>query len=336
MKHFRSILLTISIFLFISCSQTPQRTEYVLGTMCTINLFNQGTEKRYSHLFSRLHELDQILSANTSTSNLAEINAQAGIAPVKAEPEVFDILQTALEYSKKTEGAFDPTIGPLVKTWNIGFDNAVLPEQSAIEQALKLIDYRNIELDFDRHTVFLRNRGMKLDFGAIAKGYAADELVALMTQMKIKRGIIDLGGNIFAFGEKSSGKPWTVGIRDPFNDSSKPIASIQIRNKSVVTSGIYERFLEQDGIQYHHILDTKNGYPVDNNLLSVSIISSSSTLADTLSTSVFALGAEKGKALVESLPDTDAILIFKDYHIETTGNIAGSIEILSDDFHIIQ
>jgi len=279
-----------------------------------------------------LIELESILSANRDDTNLAAINASAGLAAVKAAPETIVVLSEALLFSQKTEGAFDPTVGPLVKAWNIGTDYAAVPKADALRTALSLIDYKKVSLDEKAGTVFLAEKGMKLDLGAIAKGYAADEIVRILSAHKIRKAIIDLGGNVFAFGEKSPGKSWTIGIRDPENNTGNSILSLPVKNKSVVTSGIYERFFEQDGVKYHHILDTTTGYPIQNDLLSVTIITGRSMQADALSTSVFALGPKKGKALVESLPDTDAIFVFKDKHIEATGDMAARINLLSTEY----
>jgi len=339
MKHHCPVaaLLSAAFFLGSSCAQpVPARTEFVLGTVCTVNLFEKGTEKVYQEIFSRLFELESILSANRDDTNLAEINSKAGLSAVKGASETLIILKEALIFSEKTGGAFDPTVGPLVKAWNIGTDFAAVPDPAVLSQALSLIDYKKVILDEKEGTVFLTEKGMKLDLGAIAKGYAADEIVRIVTEHKIRRAIIDLGGNVYAFGEKSPGKSWTIGVRDPENNTGDSILSLPVANKSVVTSGVYERFFEQDGIKYHHILDTETGYPVQNDLLSVTIITGKSMQADALSTSVFALGAKKGKALVESLPDTDAIFVFRDRHIEATGDLPARMRLLSTKYTITQ
>jgi len=326
-------LLVAALFLETSCAQpVPARTEFVLGTVCTVNLFEKGTTRIYTEIYARLAELETILSANRDGTNLAEINANAGIAPVKAAPDTLAVLSEALRFSERSGGAFDPTVGPLVKAWNIGTDDAAVPSAEALQKALSLIDYKKMTVDDTAGTVYLADRGMRLDLGAIAKGYAADEIVRILSARKIRRAIIDLGGNVFAFGEKSPGKSWTIGIRDPENNTGNSILSLPVKNQSVVTSGIYERFFEQDGVRYHHILDTTTGYPVQNELLSVTIITGQSMQADALSTSVFALGPKKGKALVESLPNTDAIFVFADRHIEATGTLAAQINLLSKDY----
>ena len=322
--------------LLVSCNRKiPAQTEFVLGTVCTVNLYEKGSAKVYTEIFTRLHELDTILSANTDTSNLAAINEGSGIAPVKAAPETLIILKEALIYSQKTDGLFDPTVGPLVKTWNIGTDYAAVPSQEKINIALALIDYRKVIINDAEGTVFLTTKGMKLDLGAVAKGYAADEVVRIIAKHGIQRAIIDLGGNVYAFGDKDPETDWTIGIRDPETQQGNAIISLKIKNKSVVTSGIYERFFEENGKKYHHILNAKTGYPEDNELMSVSIITSVSMLGDALSTSTFLLGTEKGLALIEKTDKTEAIFIDKNKKIRVSSGLRGQIQILDDRYSLL-
>lgn len=325
----------LSVFL-LSCTQKQgAKTEYVFGTFCTVNTFEAGTQKLYDEIFARLFELDAILSANSTTSNIAEINSFAGLKPVLAHADTLYVLNFALDYSDKTQGTLDPTVGPLVKTWNIGSNLAKIPNQEEIQKAIQLINYKNVQIDSENQTVFLTEPKMALDLGAIAKGYAADEVVKILEKHKIKRALIDLGGNVYAFGQKQNGEAWNVGLRDPLDDTGKPIASIAIANQSVVTSGVYERYFEKDGISYHHILNTATGYPVETDLVAVTIISSSSILADTLSTSVFALGEEKGRALLSTIPNVEAIFIYKNKHIKTTYGIKKNLRLLAEDYTLV-
>lgn len=327
---------SVCIVFLSACSAPPPETEYVLGTICTVNLYEQGSAKIYSAVFSRLHELENILSANADDSNIAEINRNAGIKPVVAAPETITLLNEGIVFSKKTNGIFDPTIGPLVKAWNIGTEYAAVPSLDTIQKACALINFRNVVVNQSNRTIFLTQKDMKLDLGAIAKGYAADEIVNILKAHTIKRGIIDLGGNIFAYGEKASGKPWTVGIKNPEVEHGEPILSIPVKNTSVVTSGIYERFFESNGKRYHHILDPRTGFPAENDLLSVTIISPVSMIADALSTSVFLLGREKGMMLVEQTPDTEVIFIDKNRKIFTSSGLKGKLSILNEQFTLAQ
>jgi thiamine biosynthesis lipoprotein len=193
-----------------------------------------------------------------------------------------------------------------------------------------------LRINVSESELYLPVKGMKLDAGGIAKGYAADEIVRILKEERVRRALIDLGGNIYAFGERGGtspqNTPWRIGIRDPFQVLSEPVIRIEVTNQSVVTSGVYERYFERDGVRYHHILDPCTGYPVRNNLMSVTIITGSSTTADALSTSLFLLGVEEGLRFVESMPDIEAVFITDTRQVYHTKGITGKMKILSGDF----
>jgi len=323
-----------SLVALLSCAKAPSaQTEFIMGTVCTVNLYDKGTAAAYEAIFARLKELDGILSANTETSNVAEINANSGIKPIKAKPEVAYLLQESLSYCEKTKGLFDPSIGALVKVWNIGFDNATVPAASDLRRALGLIDYGKIAFDRQNDTVFLSEPGMRLDFGAIAKGYAADEAARICAERGIHSAMIDLGGNIYALGKKRGKTAWTIGIRDPENQQVDPIITFPVEDKSIVTSGVYERYFESDGKRYHHILDPRTGFPADNGILSVTIIAKSSTKADALSTSTFLLGIDEGMKLANE-ENVDAVFITNDHRIIASEGIKPLLAILKTEYSL--
>jgi thiamine biosynthesis lipoprotein len=313
-------------FLFTGRPQAaPSQSEFVLGTVCTVHLYKKARPEIYREIFSRLREIETMMSANSADSDINAINNGAGIAPVRVHAEVLDVVESALRYAELSGGAFDPSIGPLVKLWNIGQDDARLPAEHEIRDILPLVNWRDVVVDREAGAVFLRRPGMQLDLGGIAKGYAADEAVRIIEKYRIKSAIVDLGGNVFAYGEKPGRwprrkLPWRVGIQNPLEDRGQYFAVMELRNKTAVTSGIYERFLETGGRKYHHILSTQNGYPVESSLLSVTIVADRSIDADALSTSVFALGWERGSALIESLDGngTGAIFVFNDMSVRCT------------------
>jgi len=326
----------LGVLAFASCKdKEPTRTEFVFGTVCTINLYAAGTAEIQEEIFNRLRELESILSANRDDTNIAAINRAAGIEPVKAAPETLQILKKALLYRERTDGAFDPAIGPLVKLWNIGTEEAAVPSPEAIQSAISLVNGKNVIIDEEAGTVFLAERGMRLDLGAIAKGYAADEAARIISSHGITRAMIDLGGNIYAMGEKANNKPWNIGIRDPEETRGQPILSLPVSNMSVVTSGVYERFFEENGIRYHHILDPKTGYPAHNGLISVTIVTPVSIDADALSTSTFLLGIEKGMRLASEVPATNAIFINDKREVRITPGLRGKIRILDNRYILV-
>ncbi|MDR0877198.1 MAG: FAD:protein FMN transferase [Treponema sp.] len=335
----------------------PAQSEFVLGTICTVNLYGEGTQKRYGEIFSRIRAVDREMSVNQD-SDVIRINQSAGTGQaVKVPQNVIDVLEQACYYADLSGGAFDPTVGPLVKLWGIGTETPRIPDESEIAAALKLIDWRDLVIDKDAGTAWLRRPGQALDLGAIAKGYAADQAAAVVRAAGIRGALIDLGGNIYVTGSrgdadfkrgigffKNTGRrkasdsendrPWRVGVQDPLQGRGAYIGILQIRNKSVVTSGIYERYFESGGKRYHHILSTSDGCPVENGLLSVTIIAESSTTADGLSTSVFALGYEKGRALIDSLKNVEAIFIFEDRSVQITNGLRDIFTLTSNEYSL--
>lgn len=309
MKHFFNAAsaagFLFTCFVFSSCSQvTSPRTEMAMGTVCTVNAYSDGTEKLYDELFARLHEIEADFSVNIDTSQVSAVNRAAGQHAVAVSSGVLYVITTALKYAELTGGAFDPTVGPLVKIWGINTDHARVPSVQEINTALGRINWHDVVITRNSDgsgTVMLRRSGMALDLGGIVKGYAADELTSILRTRNVKRAVIDLGGNIYVFGTKKDGSLWKVGVKDPSDPEGTPALILSLSNSTVVTSGVYERFFIQDGMRYHHILDTKTGYPARTGLLSSTIVCESSIAADALSTSVFVLGQEKGMALLQDI-----------------------------------
>ncbi len=306
-------LLIFPLLLISGCTkkmESPFSAQF-LGTACFVNAFEQGSSSLYSKISKRLYEIDFRFNVNNSESDLSKVNVAAGEKSVPVHDDVAFVLETALSFAKKTEGIFDPSIGPLVKLWGINTDHEKVPSQSEIDEALALVDYKSVEIteDGNQKKVFLKKKGMSLDLGGIAKGYAADEIAKILSEEKIDCAIIDLGGNIYLWGKKKNGALWNVGIKNPFDEKGSPALFLSCgENLSVVTSGIYERNFVQDGKLYHHILNPKTGFPGNDSYKSVTIISGSSMEADALSTSAFLLGPEK----YFSLFDTPAIFISED------------------------
>ncbi|MDR3130346.1 MAG: FAD:protein FMN transferase [Treponema sp.] len=319
MLKVRYLLVCVLIVLAGCRKGPPSQSEFVLGTVCSVSLYEQGRAEAYREIFGRFREIESRMSVTLPGTELERINANAGGAPVAVHPDVFEVIEAALRYAELSGGAFDPTVGPLVSLWGIGGDNARLPSQEEIEGLLPLVNWRDVELDREGLTVFLKRPGMALDLGAIAKGYAADEAAKILLKHRIKRAIIDLGGNILVYGEKRDRGAWRVGIQNPLDSRGAYIGIMEVRDQTVVTSGVYERFFESGGARYHHILSPADGYPVRNGLLSVSIVTGRSVDADALSTAVFVLGYERGKVLVESLEGAGAVFIFEDKSIRVCG-----------------
>jgi len=308
------------------------RSGFVLGTACSIRLVGGGSEKLLDSAFERLKRIEDELSVNKPGSRIDAANDAAGSLPVAVGPDAVSILKRDLDLSSWSDGAFDPSVGPLVKLWGIGSDHARLPEGKEIAEALRLVGWKDIVLDESAGTVFLRRKGMALDLGSTTKGYAADEVAKLIRAAGVKKAIIDLGGNVLAIGSRPDGKPWRIGLQDPFSsDRGEYLGVASLVDKTMVTSGVYERFFIRDGKRYHHILDAKTGYPVDKGLMSVTVITPKSFDADGFTTTIFALGRERGMALARA-KGVDAIIVDEGRKVYMTPGVSAYFEITDPSF----
>lgn len=331
-------LLIFSLGILTGCSKdnkvvTPlSRSEVLMGTVVDVTIYDSNDEKILDRVFEKVKELEKTLSINENGTLVDEINAEAGIKPVKVDDDTYNIIKKGIEYAKLSNGLFDISVGPIVKLWNIGLPEAKVPTQEEINEKLPLIGYEDIELNENDKTVFLKRPGMMIDLGGIAKGYTADVISNILTQEGVKSAIINLGGNVFTHGKKVNGDDWKVGIQNPYSDRGDIIGTLTTSNKSIVTSGIYERYIEKDGIKYHHILSPKTGYPYENEIAGITIISDTSADGDALSTSVFAMGVEDGMKFVNSIDGIDAIFITKDNKVYITNGIRSIFTLNNDDF----
>ena len=336
------LILILSTLFFISCSNKNNpstapisRTEIFMGTVVKITLYDSSDETILDKAFNRVSEIESLVSINESGTELDLVNEKAGIEPVKVSDTTFTIVEKALEYSQLSNGDFDLTVGPLVKLWSIGLEGEKVPTTSEINEVLPLVNYENVELDKENNTIYLKEKNMIIDLGSIAKGYAADEIAKILSANNVNSAIIDLGGNILAHGVKPTGDNWRIGIQNPYKERGGIIGVLQVKNKTVVTSGIYERYIEEDGVRYHHLLNPHTGYPFDNNIAGVSIITDKSIDADALSTTVFAKGIEEGLKFVESLNNVDAIFISKDNKVYTTSGVKDSFSLDDESFILV-
>lgn len=288
-----------------------------------------------------IEQTPMMLGNGIASSQLMDVNDNAGIKPVEVSQEFMDILKLSLEIYEMTEGYFNPTIGPLSRLWDISgkaencyaghddHDDCTIPKAEEIAAVLPLLNPEKIIINEEQRTVFLEEPGMKLDFGGIAKGYATDLILEYLKSYSFSAIYISLGGNVYLYGEPKNTevkKGWYTGIENSLYDESlgtegKVIGYTHRQNVTVVTSGIYKRYIEVDGIIYSHLLDTKTGYPFESNLMSVTIISENSTLSDALATGVYGLGMEKGTQLIKSLEGYGVIYVTADKKVYYTNNI---------------
>ena len=316
--------------------QTPlEDKQFLLGTYVTIRVYDKGKEQALKDAFARVKELGDKITVNEDGSEVDKVNAQAGIAPVVVSDDVYRVSKAAYEYSKNSNGAFDMAIGPITALWHIGFDDARKPSQAEIDAALKLVDYTKVIFNDDDKSIYLQEKGMQLDLGAIAKGFITDEVVTVLKKAGVTTSIIDLGGNVFVMGNSirsTEGNPvkWTVGIQDPNQARNVVLGQIPEANMSLVTSGIYERYLEVDGRKYHHIFDPKTGYPFDNGIAGVTIICKKSIDGDGLSTTIFALGIKEGMDYINKLDGVEAVFVTTDDEVFVTSGIEDEFVLNND------
>jgi len=339
------IALLLLALLLAGCSKDPpaassppaSQTYYIFDTVITVKVYDEGaTQQHFDDIQTLLQRIDKEMNRQLKDSEIDQVNQHAGKDGVPVSEETFRVVRTALEYAASTNGKFDPTVGPLVDLWGIGHEGAAVPGKAQLDQTLKRIGYRDVQLDEGDWKITLTRPGMSLDLGAIAKGYAADAIAGYLLDHGFHKAIIDLGGNVLAMGSRPDGSGWRIGIQDPGEQRGNPLGMLEVTNKTLVTSGIYERYFKQDGVLYHHILDTRTGYPVDNNLLSVTIVTDVSIQADAMSTSVFALGLADGMKFIESRGDAEAIFITKDKQIYLTSGLKGKFQMTHEDYKLAE
>ncbi len=329
-------LIAAAVLLFSGCErQMSPQSEFVLGTVCSINLYEAGSAELYGTLFARLRQLNDTFNNYSDSSEITRVNQNAAVAPVEVSQDFFIVLKTALDFARLTGGAFDPTVGPLIKLWGFGKEPRV-PSQEEIEAAQKLVGWQCVILEgfTDQEaaapTVRFTKSGVRLDLGAIAKGYAADCLVDILREQGVQRASISLGGNVYVYGKKRDGSLWSVAIRNPEKPGQNSFM-LKTQDATVVTSGAYERFFEQDGKIYGHIFDPATGFPADSGLASVTIVSKTSMIADALSTSLFVLGMKKIPELKKSAlaGDFDCVLVDASGKAYASKNLKGRLSALN-------
>ncbi len=298
-----SFLFTVCFLLFallLSCSSRNEsiyrKTMTQMDTLVTITVVADSEKKANDAIekaFGEIGKLDALLNFFSDKSEISAINRNAGNGPVKVSPETVEVIEKSVSTSERTGGAFDATIGSESSLWN--FFTRQKPDDGTIREKLPLVNYKGIRIDKEKSTVELRKKGMLLDLGAIAKGYAADKAVDELKKSGIKSGLVAVAGDIRAFGLRPDGRPWRIGIQNPrqTGKDDQIVATVELRDMAISTSGDYERYFILDGKRYHHILDPKTGYPAAG-CRSVTVMAKDGVSTDSFSTGIFVLGPEKG------------------------------------------
>ena len=305
-----------------SAQQPYKRTLKLMGSRFDITVVANDSIQANKYIDTAVTEISRIenlISSWDDNSQTSEINRNAGIKPVKVDKELFDLIEIAIGISKLTDGAFDISYASMDKIWKFDGSMTKMPSKEEIIASVEKVGYQNIVLDKQNSTVFLKLEGMKIGFGAIGKGYAADKAKTLLISKGVSSGIINASGDMNTWGKQPNGNEWKVAITNPM-DKNKVFALLPITNGAVVTSGNYEKYVNFNGKRYTHIIDPRTGYP-STGIISVTVFAPKAELADALATSVFVMGKEAGLDRINQLPKIECIIIDDNGNITKSKNI---------------
>ncbi|RXP60315.1 FAD:protein FMN transferase [Lutibacter sp. HS1-25] len=315
---FVTLLSSIAIF----SQQIHRKTLKLMGSRFDITVVTNDTLEGSNYInlaIAEISRIEKIISSWDENSQTSEINRNAGIKPVKVDKELFDLIERAIAISKLTDGAFDITYASMDKIWKFDGSMTEMPSAAIIKASVSKVGYQNIVLNKEDGTVFLKLKGMKIGFGAIGKGYAADKAKSLLISKGVIAGIINASGDMNTWGKQPNGQDWTIAITNPLNKNNA-FGLLPITNGAVVTSGNYEKYVTFNNIQYTHIIDPRTGYP-SSGLISVSVFAPKAELADALATSIFVMGTEVGLNMINQLPNIECIIIDNKGNIHTSNKI---------------
>lgn len=300
-----------------------QRTLKLMGSRFDLTVVAENLEQGNTYLdmaVAEISRIEKLISSWDPQSQTSAINQNAGLRPVKVDKELFQLIERALKISKLTQGAFDISYASMDRIWK--FDGSVteMPSPDIVRESVSKVGYQNIILDHAAQTVFLKNKGMKIGFGAIGKGYAADKAKALLVEQGVESGIINASGDLNAWGAQPDGKDWMVAIINPLN-KEKVFSWLPVEDQAVVTSGNYEKYIIINGERYTHIIDPRTGYP-SKGILSATIFTKNAELADALATSVFVMGVDIGLDFINQLKGVECIIVDENNKVITSKNIA--------------
>lgn len=321
----KNTLVLMSLFLSIfilSGQKSYSESSILMGSSFEITVVTEGEDFAKESLAIAKKEIiriENLISSWDQKSETSRINRNAGIAAVEVSKELFDLIFRAQQISKLSSGAFDLTFAAIDKLWNFDGRESEMPNPDALKASVFNIGYQLIELDEESLTVFLPKKGMKIGFGAIGKGYAADSAKQLLVERGVLGGIINASGDMNTWGTKPDGSSWTIGIVNPMNNK-KVFSWFSLEHNAVVTSGDYEKFTQINGRRYSHIIDPRTGIP-SQGIVSCTVFAGKAELADAIATAIFVMGVESGLFLIDQLPDIEAILIDDSGIIHRSKNI---------------
>ncbi|MVZ64630.1 FAD:protein FMN transferase [Sphingobacterium sp. DK4209] len=311
MKSFLSSIALLLFFVNLSSAQVQiRRSMTLMGSVFEITLVDKDSSTANLHIDQAVAEIERIenlISEWRPNTQISRVNQNAGIKAIQVDSEVYDLCKRALYFSQISNGAFDISIAALDKIWRFDGSMEAMPSEAQIQQSVAHVGYQHIILDSTNSSIYLAKAGMKIGFGSIGKGYAADKAREVMKNLNITAGMINASGDIASWGEQLNGEPWTIGVLNPFK-AHKMIKVLKFKEHAVATSGSYEKYVEFNDVRYSHIIDPKTGYP-STGLVSATVYGPSAEFANGLSTSVMVLGAKKGIKLAKQFPQYRFILI---------------------------
>ena len=302
--------------------ENHRRTLKLMGSRFSITVVASNEKEANTNIDLAVNEItriEKLISSWDPSSQTSNINRNAGKQPVKVSKELFNLIERSIAISKLTDGAFDISYASMDRIWKYDGSMTEMPSKAEIEKSVSKIGYKNIILNKNDQTVFLKEEGMKIGFGGIGKGYAADKAKVLLMSKGVKGGIINASGDLNAWGKQFDGKDWMVAITNPLN-KEKAFTWMPVNNSAVVTSGNYEKFVKLDGTRYSHIIDPRTGYP-STDIISVTIFTQSAELADGLSTSIFVMGVETGLHFINQMKNVECIIVDEENNIHRSNNI---------------
>ncbi|WP_243473506.1 FAD:protein FMN transferase [Winogradskyella sp. MH6] len=328
MKYLLTLVLFITTVHISSAQQTFKETLKLMGSRFDITVVAKDSieGKKFIKLaVDEIERIENLISSWDENSQTSKINRNSGIKAVEVDLELFQLIERAIAISHLTDGAFDISYASMDKIWKFDGSMKEMPSEDEIKASVEKVGFKNIILDKSKNTVFLKLKGMKIGFGAIGKGYAADKAKELLMSKGVTAGIINASGDMNTWGKQPNGSEWKVAITNPLN-KNKAFALLPINNSAVVTSGNYEKFVNFNGIRYSHIIDPRTGYP-SSGIISVTVFAPKAELADALATSVFVMGKDTGLDRINQLPNIECIII------DDKGNIIKSKNIEIENHH---
>lgn len=307
-----------------------ESTSFAMDTIMTFTIIHEDGEELLIDAEQEVRRLENLLSVTVDNSEVKQINENAGNEPVRVSADTLALLQAGKEMGAATGNTFDIAISPVVKAWGFTEEEHSVPAQETIDALLTLTNLDDVTVDVENSTVYLEKEGMAVDLGGIAKGYASDKLAELLKGKGVKSALLSLGGNICAIGTKPDGSLWKTAVQNPL-DANDYVGLLEVSDTCIVTSGGYQRYFEQNGKQYHHIIDPATGWPAESGLLSVTIVCESGTKADALSTALYVMGLDDALKYWKTQNDFDAIFVTTDGEVVATEGLKDSFQFEGQD-----